>query len=69
MHEFRKASGTATPATLLVVATEYEIPVEKLRECYAGILKRKAAIAFTDRKTSDEYRRERFTAVLEEFDL
>jgi hypothetical protein len=27
LHEFRKASGTATLATLLVVATEYEIPV------------------------------------------
>jgi putative hydrolase of the HAD superfamily len=51
------------------VATEYEISVEKLRECYTGVLKRKTAMAFTDGKSSDEYRKERFAAVLDEFDL
>jgi FMN phosphatase YigB (HAD superfamily) len=67
LHEFRKASGAAVLTTLLAVATEYQIPIEKLKGRYVTVLKTKTAAAFTDGKTSDDYRKERFAAVLEGF--
>ena len=69
LHEFRKASRAASLATLLTIATKYEIPVEDLKETYARVLKRNTASAFTDGKTSNEYRKERFATVLDEFSV
>jgi putative hydrolase of the HAD superfamily len=34
LHKFRKASGAAVLATLLSIATEYDIPIEQLKDCY-----------------------------------
>lgn len=38
----------AALATLQVIATEFNIPAEKLKESYAGVSKRNTATAFTD---------------------
>jgi FMN phosphatase YigB (HAD superfamily) len=67
LHEFRKASGAAVSAVLGLIHQRYLIPIDDLREAYSEILKKGTAAAFTDGKTSHEYRKERFLAVLEQF--
>ena len=69
LHEFRKASGAATLASLRLIETKRNIPIENLKASYNEISKMKTAQAFTDGKTSDEYRKERFTAVVETFNV
>jgi len=69
LHEFRKASGAATLATLLRAATEFQIPIQQLKDSYAKVLSIKTAQAFTDGKTSTDYRKGRFAAVLNEFSV
>lgn len=46
-----------------------DTPIDELAETYTKILKQKTASAFTDGKTTDYYRRERFHAILEAHDI
>ncbi|KAI8301423.1 hypothetical protein K4K61_008861 [Colletotrichum sp. SAR11_59] len=69
LHEFRRASKAATAKTLEAISQQYEQPVNALKEEYSNILRDKTLNAFYDGKTSFEYRRERFTTLLERFSL
>ncbi|KAH7235648.1 HAD-like domain-containing protein [Fusarium tricinctum] len=68
LHEFRKASRAATTHCLSRLAGENSgITLQDLQEQYGIILKQGTADAFTDGKTSHDYRRARFTATLSHF--
>ncbi|KAI8264996.1 Glyceraldehyde 3-phosphate phosphatase [Colletotrichum sp. SAR11_239] len=69
LHEFRRASAAATAKTLEAISQQYGQPVNALKEEYTNILRDKTLNAFSDGKTSFEYRRERFTTLLERFSL
>ncbi|KAM0421111.1 hypothetical protein ACHAPT_011182 [Fusarium lateritium] len=70
LHEFRKASRAAVTHCLSRIANENpHSKVEDLEEQYRIILKQGTASAFTDGKTSHDYRRERFGATLSHFQL
>lgn len=70
LHEFRKASRAATTYCLSRIASKNPgITLQNLQEQYGIILKQGAADAFTDGKTSHDYRRARFTATLSHFGL
>lgn len=69
LHEFRRASHKATTATLESISNRSDIPVLELKPAYDQILKDKTKTAFTDGKTSFDYRRERFTALLSHFSI
>ena len=60
LHEFRRSSGTATNKTLEEISKRYDIPVLAFKDEYSRVLKVKTANAFSDEKTSFDYRRERF---------
>lgn len=66
LHEFRKASSQASLSVLEVISAQYEKPVHHLRAKYQEILKQSTAHAFTDGRTSTEYRQERFTRLLQD---
>ncbi|KAJ4190300.1 hypothetical protein NW755_005442, partial [Fusarium falciforme] len=60
LHEFRRASRAAVTHCLTRISNENpHIKVEDLQEQYQIILKQGTASAFTDGKTSHDYRRER----------
>jgi putative hydrolase of the HAD superfamily len=65
LHEFRVASGAATEATLSLIAEEYVLPLADLKKTYSEVLVQKTSSAFVEGKSSHEYRKERFSAVLE----
>lgn len=69
LHEFRWASGKATTAALNRISESYGISLSDLTTEYIKILKEKTSNAFSDGKTSFEYRQERFTSVLSKFNL
>ncbi|GKU01236.1 hydrolase-the had superfamily protein [Fusarium langsethiae] len=69
LHEFRKASRAATTHCLNHIANENQPTLHDLQERYSIILKQGIADAFTDGKTSHDYRRARFTATLSHFGL
>ncbi|KAL9000300.1 MAG: hypothetical protein Q9169_001017 [Polycauliona sp. 2 TL-2023] len=76
LHEFRKASGAAATAVFeYLVANTHdlttEIPptVEGLKTTYSQILSRTTSTAFSDGKTSDDYRKERFLALMQAHNL
>jgi putative hydrolase of the HAD superfamily len=69
LHEFRKASSAAVLTTLSKVSAKHQIPIHDLQAAYKKILALKTARAFTDRKSSDDYRKERFAAVLQSFSV
>ncbi|KAJ4139824.1 hypothetical protein NW768_001169 [Fusarium equiseti] len=69
LHEFRKASRAATTHCLNRIANASTIKLEDLQEQYGIILKQGTADAFTDGKTSHDYRRARFSATLSHFGL
>jgi len=69
LHEFRKASGAAVLTTLSKISSKYQIPIENLQATYKKVLAQKMAQSFTDGKTSDDYRKERFAAVLKGFSI
>ncbi|KAJ5381289.1 uncharacterized protein N7496_003717 [Penicillium cataractarum] len=66
LHEFRKASGQASFSVFEAISDKYRKPVDHLRTKYQEILKESTAHAFTDGRTSTEYRRERFTRLLQD---
>ncbi|KAJ3515261.1 hypothetical protein NM208_g14984 [Fusarium decemcellulare] len=70
LHEFRRASRAATTHCLNRIAIKNpQVKLEDLQEQYQAILKQGTAGAFTDGKSSHDYRRERFTATLRHFEL
>ncbi|KAI0151593.1 HAD-superfamily hydrolase, subfamily IA, variant 1 [Xylariaceae sp. FL1272] len=68
LHEFRRSSKTATEEVLKMVATRYDLPtsVAALMDIYTKTLKAQTANAFSDGKTSFQYRQQRFSALLSE---
>ncbi|KLO83878.1 uncharacterized protein FFB20_05268 [Fusarium fujikuroi] len=70
LHEFRKASRAATTRVLTRIANENpSTTLQDLQTQYGIILKQGTADAFTDGKTSHDYRRARFAATLSHFGL
>jgi putative hydrolase of the HAD superfamily len=69
LHEFRRASTAATGVVLDEISNQYGIPVPALKDEYSKILQLKTANAFSDGKTSFDYRKERFSLLLERFSL
>ncbi|KAJ6028089.1 hypothetical protein N7540_003665 [Penicillium herquei] len=68
LHEFRKASSQASESVFEAIHTDYGINIDTLRSTYAKILRISTANAFTDGRSSTEYRRERFTQLLQAHD-
>lgn len=66
LHAFRAASSAAAAAVFAEIVRRNPGAVEApaLRARYADILKRSTANAFADGRSSDEYRKERFAALL-----
>ncbi|KAL8677937.1 MAG: hypothetical protein Q9224_007154, partial [Gallowayella concinna] len=69
LHDFRRSSGQATTKVLEQIHQKYGIPMSALKEEYAKVLKAKTANAFSDGKTSTDYRRARFASVLTHFSI
>jgi HAD superfamily hydrolase (TIGR01549 family) len=69
LHEFRRASGAATHSVLEEISQQSGTSLERLKEEYQKILTDKTANAFSDGKTSFDYRKDRFTAVLAHFSV
>ena len=69
LHEFRKASKAAAAEVFTYISRHSEIPTNELADSYSEILSQKTASAFTDGRTSDDYRKERFGALLEKHGL
>lgn len=69
LHEFRHASAAATGDVLRLISAQYGTDMNKLQASYAKILKDKTANAFSDGRTSTDYRKERFTCLLNDLSL
>lgn len=69
LHEFRRSSGIATSRVLEKISTKHGTSIPALKEEYSRILREKTANAFSDGKTSFDYRRERFALLLARFSL
>ncbi|KAL8770884.1 MAG: hypothetical protein Q9209_003535 [Squamulea sp. 1 TL-2023] len=66
LHEFRKASGTASVSVFnYLAAADPSTTVAELTTTYSKILSQITSGAFADGKTSDDYRRERFIALMQ----
>jgi putative hydrolase of the HAD superfamily len=67
LHEFRQASAHASTHVFQEIhASNNHISVDTLRTTYQNILRSATANAFTDGRSSTEYRRERFGRLLQE---
>lgn len=69
LHEFRSTSLIATNKVLAEISQKYGTPISALKEEYSKVLRVKTANAFSDGKTSFDYRKERFGFILEHFSL
>ena len=69
LHCFRSASSTASLAVFSDIYERHNTPVTALANIYSAILKEKSGSAFTDNRTSTEYEKERFAALLEACNL
>ena len=69
LHEFRRSSEIATNRVLTEISKRYGTPILALEDEYSMVLKMKTANAFSDGKTSFDYRRERFVSILTHFSL
>jgi len=69
LHEFRQASSVALSSVLSKVNEDHRISIDDMQKEYRLILAEKTATAFTDGRTSHEYRKERFQAVLDKFGI
>ncbi|SPN99489.1 uncharacterized protein DNG_02341 [Cephalotrichum gorgonifer] len=69
LHEFRRASSKAVDSVLSAISQRYQTPESELRAAYSTILREKTSNAFSDGKTSFDYRRERFTALVTKFSI
>lgn len=61
LHEFRIASSQASLSVFKAISDQYGANLEELSTKSQVILRKWTAHAFTDGRTSTEYRRERFT--------
>lgn len=64
LHEFRSASSKASQSVFEAIHDRENINIDLLKSTYGEILRKSTADAFTDGRTSTEYRRERFTSLL-----
>jgi FMN phosphatase YigB (HAD superfamily) len=69
LHEFRKASRAASLPIFEHIAQSCDATVEDLRATYSKILSQKTSGAFTDGKSSETYRKERFSALMEAYSV
>lgn len=69
LHEFRFASGQASLSVFEVISAKYGRSVDDLKVKYQEILRESTAHAFTDGRTSSEYRRERFSRLLQVYEV
>ena len=69
LHEFCRSSETATNKALEEISKRHDTPILALKDEYSRVLKAKTANAFSDGKTSFNYRRERFASVRSHFSL
>ncbi|KAL8387203.1 hypothetical protein RB595_010081 [Gaeumannomyces hyphopodioides] len=69
LHEFRRASSAATETVFTKITERHGVPAPALKEEYSKILRKGTANAFSDGKTSFDYRRERFSSLLKHFSL
>ena len=69
LHEFRKASAQASSSVFAAIQKDSGVDVCDLKTSYSDILRSKTASAFADGRTSTEYRRERFTLLLQAYKL
>lgn len=76
LNEFRKVSSTAAAAVFEYFAANTENSstktppiVEDLKATYSQILTQTTSSAFSDGRSSDEYRRDRFTALMQAHNL
>ncbi len=65
LHEYHKASGAASAAVFAYLAQHSPTTPEEFKATYSKILKQATAGGFADGKSSDDYRRERFTALMQ----
>lgn len=65
LHEYRKASGIASHDVFANIAARFGDAIDVLEKDYAAILKTATRSAFTEGRTSTEYRKERFAALLD----
>lgn len=66
LHEFRKASSMASRAVFDAITLQHpEVLSQDLKVTYKDILDHATANAFIDGRTSTDYRRERFTLLLQ----
>ena len=66
LHEFRRASANASVRVFETIhASNNKTSVDTLKNTYQDILRNTTANAFTDGRTSSEYRRERFGRLLQ----
>jgi putative hydrolase of the HAD superfamily len=66
LHSFRSASAAATTSTFcLIISHHTGLDLDDLRKIYSQILISSTKYAFTDGKTSHEYRAERYRLLLE----
>lgn len=69
LHNFRRASSTATKFVLTILHNKTGLPLGTLEEEYKRILTHGTASAFTDGKTSHHYRAERFQHLVQQFNI
>ncbi|KAJ5958305.1 uncharacterized protein N7479_005455 [Penicillium vulpinum] len=65
LHEFKQASAHASTRVFETIHASNKTSVDILRSTYQDILRSATANAFTDGRTSSEYRRERFGRLLQ----
>lgn len=68
LHEFRKASASASLAVFKEIRLNAGVEIDSLQATYREILQSRTASAFTDGRTSTEYRRDRFSRLLQAYD-
>ncbi|KAI1290986.1 HAD-like domain-containing protein [Xylaria venustula] len=69
LHEFRRASSTASNRVLEAIQEQYRVPFAALKSQYSEVLKTSTSNGFSDGKSSSEYRSDRFLAVVSHFSL
>ena len=67
LHEFRKASAFASLTVFKEIRQSTGIEIDSLRTTYSEILRSRTASAFTEGRTSTQYRRDRFSRLLQTY--
>lgn len=69
LHDFRESSGTALLSVLTKISADHGTNIDEMQKLYRQILAEKTAAAFTDGRTSRDYRKERFEALTSKLQL